>query len=263
MKIERINENQIRCTLTREDLMDREIKISELAYGSDKAKSLFRDMMQQAAYEFGFEADDIPLMVEAVPINAECLVLTITKVEDPEELDTRFSKFAPSVLDDDAEDEDDDMDSFMSASDHPFPETPHNPEAFTDSTLSMGRQKEPLPEAKKQSEAGEAQEITSLTRLFSFSSLDKITTIAGILRNSYDGVNSLYKNPSTGTYLLLVGQSGMPLASFGKVCNILSEYGQTEKNLSATAAFLDEHYDLMIKDCALQKLVLMLLPEDK
>ncbi len=33
MKIEKINENQIRCTLTRADLEDRHLKISELAYG--------------------------------------------------------------------------------------------------------------------------------------------------------------------------------------------------------------------------------------
>ena len=59
MKIEKVNDNQIRCTLTREDLAERQIKLSELAYGTEKAKMLFRDMMQQAAYEFGFEADDI------------------------------------------------------------------------------------------------------------------------------------------------------------------------------------------------------------
>mgnify|MGYP002508081809 CR=1 FL=1 len=44
-------------------------------------------------------------MIEAIPLNAECIVLIITKVEDPEELDTRFSRFAPSVAEDD-EDED-------------------------------------------------------------------------------------------------------------------------------------------------------------
>ena len=97
MKIEKVNENQIRCTLTREDLASRELKISELAYGTEKAKTLFRDMMRQANFEFGFEAEDIPLMIEAIPLNAECIVLIITKVEDPEELDTRFSRFAPSV----------------------------------------------------------------------------------------------------------------------------------------------------------------------
>lgn len=106
MKIEKVNENQIRCTLTREDLASRELKISELAYGTEKAKSLFRDMMQQANFEFGFEAEDIPLMIEAIPLNADCIVLIITKVEDPEELDTRFSRFAPSVTEDSDEDSD-------------------------------------------------------------------------------------------------------------------------------------------------------------
>ena len=35
MKIEKINENQIRCTLTREDLELHQIKLSELAYGQE------------------------------------------------------------------------------------------------------------------------------------------------------------------------------------------------------------------------------------
>ena len=107
MKIEKVNDHQIRCTLTKADLADRELKISELAYGTEKAKSLFRDMMQQASYEFGFDAEDIPLMIEAIPLNSECIVLVITKVEDPEELDTRFSKFAPSIHDEDGEDDED------------------------------------------------------------------------------------------------------------------------------------------------------------
>ena len=44
MKIEKLNENQIRCTLTHADLAARHLKLSELAYGTEKAKSLFRDM---------------------------------------------------------------------------------------------------------------------------------------------------------------------------------------------------------------------------
>ena len=94
MRIEKINEKQIRCTLNQKDLSDREIRISELAYGTDKAKALFRDMMQQASYEFGFEADNIPLMIEAIPMYPDTLVLVITKVDDPDELDTRFSTFS-------------------------------------------------------------------------------------------------------------------------------------------------------------------------
>ena len=100
MKIEKVSDTQIRCTLTKDDLADRHLKISELAYGTEKAKNLFRDMMQQASYEFGFEADDIPLMIEAIPVSSDTIILLITKVEYPEELDTRFSKFSDADYDD-------------------------------------------------------------------------------------------------------------------------------------------------------------------
>lgn len=120
MKIEKINDNQIRCTLNKADLASRHLKISELAYGSEKAKALFRDMMQQASSELGFDAEDIPLMIEAIPVSAECIVLIVTKVDDPEELDTRFSKFSSE----DDEDEsyyslDDDFDDFSSIEEIP------------------------------------------------------------------------------------------------------------------------------------------------
>ena len=51
--------------------------------------------IQKASNEVGFEADDIPLMVEAIPLSSESIMLIITKIEDPEELDTRFSRFSP------------------------------------------------------------------------------------------------------------------------------------------------------------------------
>ena len=102
MRIERINDNQIRCTLTSTDLSTRNLNLGELAYGSEKARSLFREMIQKASTEVGFDAeDDIPLMVEAIPLSGESVMLVITKIEDPEELDTQvFSAFRgrPGVL---------------------------------------------------------------------------------------------------------------------------------------------------------------------
>ena len=94
MKIERVNENQIRCTLSKSELADRHLKVSELAYGTEKAKALFHEMIEQANDEFGFEVDDMPVMIEAIPLSGENIVLQITKVDCPEELDTRFSKFS-------------------------------------------------------------------------------------------------------------------------------------------------------------------------
>ena len=51
MKIEKINDNQIRCTVTMADLHDRHLKISELITNSAKAKLLLQDMVQLPAPE--------------------------------------------------------------------------------------------------------------------------------------------------------------------------------------------------------------------
>ena len=80
MRIERINENSIRCTLTNFDLSVRNVNLSELTYGSEKARNLFREMMQRASHEVGFDAEDIPIMVEAIPMANDSIMLIIIAV---------------------------------------------------------------------------------------------------------------------------------------------------------------------------------------
>lgn len=251
MKIEKVNDHQIRCTLTREDLADRELKISELAYGTEKAKNLFRDMMQQASFEFGFEAEDIPLMIEAIPLNSECIVLIITKVEDPDELDTRFSKFAPSVhdseedldevLDNLSEGADDVLDLFRKIHEGKFAE------ALDKASSSETAEKEPQDKQK----AAVPQE---LTRIFSFDSIHTVTRISHVLVTCYDENNSLYKNDAAHQYILVISKGKHSPVEFNKVCNILSEYGTAEKYVSASEAYLEEHFSPIIKENALQAL---------
>lgn len=255
MKIEKVNEHQIRCTLTREDLANRELKISELAYGTEKAKSLFRDMMQQAAFECGFEAEDIPLMIEAIPLNSECIVLIVTKVEDPEELDTRFSKFAPSVHDEELYEEEHEelMEAFADGADEVLnllrkmndaeqSEDSNSASAAAEHKVSKGQTPKDIP----------VNHIAN--QLFSFSSMHEVTRLAHIAVASYQGVNSLYKDELSGSYLLVLSSEGLSAMDFNKICNLVSEYGKAEKSAHATRAYLEEHFEPLIKDNALEVL---------
>ena len=251
MKIEKVNEQQIRCTLTREDLRNRELKISELAYGTEKAKNLFRELIQQAAGECGFEAEDIPLMIEAIPLNAECIVLIVTKVEDPEELDTRFAKFAPSVHDEDFDPEEHEDNAALI-------------EAFADSAdevLNLLRKMGTTEDGDHPSQTsahGNAQPARSnndrpASRLFSFRSLREVTRLAHVA-GSYQGRGSLYKEASNGAYLLLLDPVQTDAANYNRLCNLISEYAKAEKTTQATKAYLEEHCEPIIKDNALEML---------
>ena len=247
MKIEKINDNQIRCTLTKADLEDRQIRLSELKYGTEKARELFRDMMQQASNDFGFEADNIPLMIEAIPISADSIILIITKVENPEELDTRFSKFT--------------------ATDGPAGETPLQQipdfegadgildliqKLYDAKTKAASKKEDKAPDAKKTPKAEEP--AVNLIRQYHFTDLDQVIGAAHSLNHFFEGRNTLYNDKVSGEYELIVHQSGVTPALFNKVCNILSEYGSGRNGSQAGEAFLQEHFVCVIRDDALQKL---------
>ena len=235
MKIEKLNDNQIRCTLTRADLAARHLQLSELAYGTEKAKSLFRDMMQQAAFEFGFEAEDLPLMIEAIPASADSIVLVITKVEDPEELDTRFSKFAPSSGSDWDSSKKDVLNKLEGA-DTLLELLDKVKEKFGNSVVPDGKEEAP------------AQPPKDVLRLFSFPTMNSVLKAVHLLSSIYSGSNTLYKDPEEDVYILAMTQSDHSINDFNRICNMLSEYGSMEVSSGATLAFLEEHCDMVVSD---------------
>ena len=256
MKIEKISDNQIRCTLTKEDLDSHQIRISELAYGTDKAKKLFREMMQQAQIEFGFEADNIPLMIEAIPVNGESVILIVTKVEDPEELDTRFSKFSPYKKTKQDTLHFDGADNIIDIFQKLYEET----QKAASQGASSSNKEVKESGASRTSRSTEASESVSntrkvsvnLIRLYTFHTLDDVIAAAHGLDGCYKGVNTLYKDENS-LYQLIVHQTSCTAEEFNKVCNILSEYGSGRAFTAAGEAHLKEHGELISRK-ALQQL---------
>lgn len=245
MKIERLSENQIRCTLNKADLEDKEVLLTELAYGTDKAKELFRDMMQQAYVELGFEVDNIPLMIEAIPVSSECLILIITKVEDPEELDTRFSRFTKAIP---HEEHDDDE----------YEENNNDIEHAADGLFeALGNLTEGLASAlgrKPRVAATKREKEVQPFRVFAFKKLDEVIISATLVKDIYNSDNSLYKNPQDSRFYLYLTQDNNTRDEFDRTCNLISEYGSAISTTYATPNHMEEHFKLIIDSNALQTL---------
>lgn len=251
MKLEKINDNQIRCTLTKQDLAERQINMREFVYGSDKARELFQDMIQQANYEFGFDADDLPLMVEAIPMSSESVILLITKVEYPDELDTRFSQFSEP-------DEDmlpgDGMDS--------APLELKGADDILGLFNKIREEQERLAQAgqeqAKDTGDGEKERPVSvsidMTKMFEFSDMEPIERLSHVLTGYYEGENDLYKNERKNHFFLMVHKSGHTPEEFNKVCNMICEYGRQRNYTAAVGAHYAEHGSCILRGNALQVL---------
>ena len=259
MKIERINENQIRCTLTSSDLSSRNLNLGELAYGSEKARGLFREMIQKASNEVGFDAEDIPLMVEAIPLSGESVMLVITKIEDPEELDTRFSKFSPlsedgsenlwgGLANELLEGADGLMELFKQ---NMLAMNGQNPSGTADGTALQ------TPDAGAASGSSSDGTPVLQTRIYRFSTLDQISDAAKASESLGTVPSKLYKKPGTSQYYLVLSNESADPVVFSRICNLLAEYGEKIRTDAAGEAYYQEHYEVIIGADALQKLALI------
>ena len=214
MKIEKISNVQIRCTLNKNDLLNREIKISELAYGTEKAQELFKDMMEQASDEFGFDADNVPLMIEAIPLSSESIMLIITKVDNPEDLDDKITNMPPK-----------------------------NIRKFKKKEVAKH-------EEIDRNELPVKRDIDVI--VYSFKSLDETINTAITIRPLYDGYNSLYKNEARCEYFLVLHKPEEENQAFNGLNGLLFEYGEKVKASNLTESFYQEHYETLIKGNAIQ-----------
>lgn len=253
MKIEKVSDNQIRCTLNRADLEERQLNLRELAYGTDKARMLFREMMQRATEELGFSPDNMPLVIEAVPLRGEGIMLIITRVEDPEELDTRFSKFSPSVMEG--------SDSLrmldrgrgrVSAED--VLKTIGNILGVNgESGKEHGDSKDGEKDGRESYREHMIRDF-DINRVFRFYDVDALRAAARVLMPYFTGTSSLYRRDDPVTYYLVVHKGEHTPEEFNKICNIITEYGAQVRHRYSSEGYYREHYETMFEGDAIQKM---------
>ncbi|MGG3801091.1 genetic competence negative regulator [Metabacillus fastidiosus] len=84
MRLERLNYNKIKVFLTVDDLSDRGLTKEDLWKDSLKVHQLFRDMMEEASEELGFEAHG-PIAVEVYSLQAQGMVVIVTKNQETDD----------------------------------------------------------------------------------------------------------------------------------------------------------------------------------
>ncbi|HZH61545.1 MAG TPA: genetic competence negative regulator [Metabacillus sp.] len=90
MRLERLNYDKIKIFLTTDDLRDRGLTKEDLWKDSLKVHQLFRDMMNEASVELGFEAHG-PIAVEVYSLHAQGMVVIVTNSQETEESEDDFS----------------------------------------------------------------------------------------------------------------------------------------------------------------------------
>ena len=96
----------------------------------------------------------------------------------------------------------------------------------------------------KSVDKGSVSELT--TKIFIFKSLEAVTELALHINGLFLGKSSLYKNPQTKLYFLILEKNPSDKDIFGKICNIASEFSIQSRSNYATTAVINEHCEKII-----------------
>ena len=82
MKVEKVDDNKIKITLSFEELEMRNIKLSDIEKNNSAARKLFMNLIEESNLDDMFECEDSQLFIEACSDNTDTFVLFITKIEN-------------------------------------------------------------------------------------------------------------------------------------------------------------------------------------
>ncbi len=228
MKIERISDTQVKFYLTNEDLNERDIKLSELAFGSEKAQEFFKEITQQAADTCGFSAegdgDTIPLMVEAMPMN-DGIVIIVSKVENTQDLQSqlenrlsRASKGAEFGL--------------------------------SPTSITERRFKKRQPKNETYTVPNDEENIS----IYKFATLEIAAKAMKVVKKAFCNFSDSKLYLSDKEYYLFLSPNDIVGMERGIFDGIISEYGVKHRSNPVTRAYIAEHGELVIKNNAVNVL---------
>ena len=79
MKFERLNDKQIKVTMTEQELIDRNITVIKAFYNSAELSELFADVKLHAKQAYDFDCDEDLILIKAIPVSETELVFILSK----------------------------------------------------------------------------------------------------------------------------------------------------------------------------------------
>ncbi len=252
MRFEKINENKLKIELSKEDLMERNIKLSDIAFGAENSRQVLHEIMAQAFEELDFEADNKPLVIEAVPTSGFSINIFITKIKDEAEFDESMSKVS-------LQEKNLDGLKLLEKFANDFEQLISN--VGTDSVDGMSNANG-KPKAngnkEKQSSQNNKQDFKDKNILekteiiYKFDALDNVIDLSKAINNEYKGKSTLYKHDEK--FYLLLNAKGYEKIDIVKLRLLLDEFGDFVSTHKVAQGFLNEHATIILKTDVFKKL---------
>lgn len=236
MKIEKINDNRLKCSITTDDLVEREITVEEVVDKTHRAKRLFTDAFVKSLRMFGSKPDCLVVATAVTPSSETVATLTLIGVDSDDEGLSILSKNLQEVK-----------------AEAP-PETEFNFQTFSRSKKSKESSPQPYFD---QNQAPQHQHEESLSDdfisfVYAFPNLQRIIDVASAHGATLEIESDIYKDKDKGDYFLILKKKEPD--DFKRACILLCEYGEPLGPGDFFLSYMYEHCLPILQNNALKDL---------
>lgn len=244
MKIERVDENTIKCFISFEELEEYHVEYSDFITRTDKAQELMHEIIKQAHDEVGYQPPRFAFEMQIMMVPDQGMILTFSEKEPFDIHDKgKVNAFLDHLKDfmgklNDYKDKLDGgksiLDEFMKSTQ---PLKPAAPAASPEASEAKGKKEKPV-------EINEA--------VFAFANLVQVMAFADALPANIRITSELYK--MDGDYYMHITKGGASYDRYSKVCVVALEFAELYRADVGCDEMLKEHGELLIAEKAHKKL---------
>lgn len=238
MKFEKLNENSVRCIVSKEDLEENGLTIEDFVMNQDKVRDFISELVMMAKEEVGYEVNDEALAVQLVTLPRNRLAITLTNN-------------AESSIRDMLEHLKGDVNEVtLSEEEELLPELQSDLESIDEKESTNKRMEDIKQEAKKRVLA--QQKVTS--RVYEFTSLEEVEQLATSITVQKSITSRLFKDSKTGRYYLVINKGRLSKDVYRSICEQALDFGMLYSYKASRLAYIEEHFDCLIKKKAIDVL---------
>ncbi len=235
MKFTRLNDNEIRCVLSEDELGDYGIDLDDIITKNARTGKFFAELLSEAVRTLGIENVDVIRMASAQITVLKDNTISIVFNKSRKKLSSEARREILEMMEEQLQ---------LGGND--------SPEAMAELDLL----KESLDkEEEEEKESSGALEIKSFVS--KFDNLEDAVIYSRSCRSAGRAESRLYVTEKRDAYYLLVIKGHLTEQTFRRICVVAMEFGELVRLDAAGKAYLEERYETLIAENAIEKLALI------
>ena len=217
MEFKKIGDRKFQCRLNAEDLEDNNISLDDFFNNdAEKIHDLLEIIMEEAQKNIGVTLNGDVMSLQLAPLPDHSILLTVSSGKDDfgsmlKRVGENFDKLGLPVED------------------------------------QIESEKEDVPKAKENTK----KPITVNAGVFRIADLGDFEQLCQSSARTWGVTNALYKDENENTYYLVLHKGRCSEEKYRSLLNLIMEYGEFDSSKEERAAFIKEHYSVIIGNNAI------------